>query len=181
MCGAAADGAFGAGCARPVDGAPHPRKRPTALPCGRCATIRDAAGCRCSPRWQLPVQTAVPAAAPWLTAPWNRPCSWRWTPRASTAWCWTRGAIPPRWTVRCSTVCCTQATPRRPRRRGGRGRKGSRPRRTLGGSGRVLPESRRAGQFCRAIAAGRVPVSGARRTQKRCAGAQAVEGRSRKR
>ena len=25
----------------------------------------------------------------------------------------TRGAIPPRWTVRCSTVCCTQATPRR--------------------------------------------------------------------
>ena len=44
---------------------------------------------------------------------WSRPCSWRWTPRASMAWCWTRGAIPPRWTVRCSTVCCTQATPRR--------------------------------------------------------------------
>ena len=92
---------------------PSRQKRPMALPCGRCATIRDAAGCRCSPRWQRPVQTAVPQAAPWLTAPWNRPCSWRWTPRASTAWCWTRGAIPPRWTVHCSTVCCTQATPRR--------------------------------------------------------------------
>ncbi len=79
-------------------------------------TLRNDKG-RC---W-LPLFTSVAAAgadrstaaAPWLTAPWSRPCSWRWTPRASTVWCWTRGAIPPRWTVRCSTVCCTQATPRR--------------------------------------------------------------------
>lgn len=41
---------------------PIPAERPTALPCGRCATIRDAAGCRCSPRWQRPVRTAAPAA-----------------------------------------------------------------------------------------------------------------------
>ena len=64
---------------------PSRRKRPMALPCGHCATTRDAAGCRCSPRWQRPVQTAVPAAAPWQTAPWSRPCSWRWTPRSNSA------------------------------------------------------------------------------------------------
>ena len=68
-----------------------------------------------------------------------------------------------------------------PRRRGGRSRERSCPRRTLGGSGRVLPESRRAGKFCRALAAGRVPVSGARRAKKRCAGTQAVESCCRKR
>ena len=92
---------------------PFRQKRPTVLPCGRCATTKGAAGCRCLPRWQQPVRTAAPQAAPWLTAPWNRLCSWRWIPRASMAWCWTHGAIRPRWTVRCSTVCCTRATPRR--------------------------------------------------------------------
>ena len=148
-------------------------------------TLRNDKG-RC---W-LPLFTSVAAAGadrstgsrPMLTAPWSRPCSWRWTPRAFDGVVLEPvERIPPRWTVRCSTVCCTAGHhPGAPAQR--RPKPVKKPPAPDTGRQRQSatrkPPSRAVlpGYRCWASACIR-----ARRTQKRCAGAQAVEGRSRKR